>query len=41
MDTEEIIEMIITKKAEVYLGIDNIWIIPEGMTEVVVGLGKV
>ena len=36
MNTEEIIEMIITNEAEVDLGIDDIQITPEGMTEVVV-----
>ena len=40
MDTEEIIEMIIMKEAEVDLGIDNIQIIPEGMTKLVVGLDQ-
>ena len=41
VDTEEIIEMIITKEAEVGLGIDSIQIIPEGMIEVIVGLYQV
>ena len=35
------IKMIITKEAEVDLGKDSIQIIPEGMIEVVVGLGQV
>ena len=42
MDTEGTIETIILEEAEVGLGIDNIQIISEGMTEVVVvGLDQV
>ena len=41
VDTEEIIEIIITKEVEVGLGRDNIQIIPEGMMEVVVALDLV
>ena len=41
VDTEEIIEMIVMKEIEVGLEIDNIQIIPEGMTKVTVGLDQV
>ena len=41
MDTEEIIEMVITREAEVGVEIDNNQIIPEGMIELVVGLNQV
>ena len=40
VDTEETIEMIIMKEGEVGQGIDNIPIIPEGMIEVIVGIGQ-
>ena len=41
VDTEGIIEMITLEEEEVGLGTDNIQVILEGMTEVVVGLDQV
>ena len=40
VDTEEFIEMILMKEAEVDLGIDSIPIIPERMIEVVKGINQ-